>query len=115
MYHKWQSRLFLHVCMLHVCTVTRKLIDVRRRWGMLKAKCGFQNCVINVHKKIFMNWKHKPDTIVNFKVLAIELKSFLSVLLHYKTTSEYNSGTVVKEIRDRRFKKKILAKHSPIL
>ena len=45
------------------------------------------------------------DTIADFEGLSNDLKSFSSVLKHYKVTSEYFSGEVVKDILERRISK----------
>ena len=42
-----------------------------------------------------MGGKAVADTINNFEGLSNDLKSFHSVLAHYKITSEYFSGEVV--------------------
>ena len=52
-----------------------------------------------------LNGKQINDSIAYFEIFTNELKSFHSVLLHYKVTSEYFSGEVVKEILDRRLSK----------
>ena len=64
--------------------------------GILKERYGSQNCVINTHKKVLMNGKLITDAIADFEVLSNKLKSFHSVLLHFKVTSEYFSGKVVR-------------------
>ena len=44
--------------------------------GILKARYGSQNYVINAHKKILMNGKLITDRIADFEVLTNELKTF---------------------------------------
>ena len=72
---------------------------------ILKAIYGSYNSVINAHKKILMNDKLITYTIADFEGLSNDLKSFHSVLVHYKVTSEYFSGEVVQDILDRRLTK----------
>ena len=68
---------------------------------ILKNRYGSQNSVINAHKRILMAGKLVADTIADFISRLNDLKSFSSVLTHFKVTSEYFSSEVVKNILER--------------
>ena len=72
---------------------------------ILRKRYGSQNSIINVHRKILMGGMEVTDTIADFESLSNDLKSFSSVLKHYKVTSEYFSREVVKDILERRISK----------